>query len=89
MTHLLLITSTGICPLISKPVFHQTKATKRCRQGKKTRDNATGGSCGEENENRVSNFQFDTSVEMRTFRESSVNFVTGGYDVKWNEETWN
>jgi hypothetical protein len=27
----------------------QTKAKKRCRKGKKMRDNATGGSCGEEN----------------------------------------
>jgi hypothetical protein len=46
----------------------QTKATKRCRKGK-MRHNATGGSCGEENENRVCNFQFDNSVEMRTSTE--------------------
>lgn len=40
------------------------------------RDNARGGSCGEENENRVCNFQFDISVEMRTSTVSSVNYVT-------------
>jgi len=67
----------------------QTKATKRCRKGKKMRDNATGGSCGEENENRVCNFQFDTCVEMRTSTERVVNYVTSGFDVKWKEETWN
>jgi len=53
------------------------------------RDNATGGSCGEENENRVCNFQFVTFVKMRNSTESSENYVTSGYDVKWNEETWN
>jgi hypothetical protein len=53
------------------------------------RNNATGGSCGEENENRVCNFQFDTSVEMRTSTERGLNYVTSGSDVKWNEGTWN
>lgn len=53
------------------------------------RDKITGGSCGEENENRVCNFQFDTSVEMRNSTKSSVNYVTNGYDVKLNEEAWN
>lgn len=53
------------------------------------RDNATGGSCGGEIENRVCNFQFDTSIEMRNSTEGSVNYVTSGYDVKWNEEAWN
>jgi len=37
------------------------------------RDNTKGGSCGEENENRVCNFQFDTPVVMRTSTKSSVN----------------
>ena len=49
------------------------------------RDKATGGSCGEENENRVCNFQFDTSFEMR----KNCNYRASGYDMKWNEETWN
>lgn len=48
-------------------------------------DNATGGSCGEENENRVCNIQFDTSIETRTSTESSENYVTSGCDVKWKE----
>jgi hypothetical protein len=66
-------------PLVPEPCFSpdaQTKATKRCIKGKKMRDNARGGSCGEENENRVCNFQFDISVEMRTSTVSSVNYVT-------------
>jgi hypothetical protein len=71
------------------PLDAQTKATKRCRKWKKMRDKITGGSCGEENENRVCNFQFDTSVEMRNSTKSSVNYVTNGYDVKLNEEAWN
>ena len=53
------------------------------------RDSAPGGSCGEENENRVCNFQFDTSIEMRSFTERSVNYTASGYDMKWNGETWN
>jgi hypothetical protein len=90
MTRLQLITSAGSCPPVLEPCFlpnAQTKHTKRCRKVKKKRDNARGGSCGEENEKCVCNFQFGTSVEMRTSRESSVNYVTIGYNVKWNEET--
>lgn len=52
-------------------------------------DKPTGGSRGEENENRVCDFQFDTSFEMRTPTERTVNYTASGYDVKWNEDTWN
>ena len=59
------------------------------KKGNKIKDKATGSSCGEENENRVCSFQFDTYFQMKTSTRKTVNYRAGGYDMKWNQKTWN